>query len=112
VVKQPSPKLSQGLETAINALGANPARLALLAALHGDAEKTASELLEETGLPRATLKGHLAKLVEAGWVIADPPKTVPFSERRGHPARYSMDKARVAGELGVVWKALDLPYPQ
>ena len=54
------------------ALIGDPARAAMLQALTSGAALTASELATEAGVTKQTASGHLAKLVEGGFLAVEP----------------------------------------
>lgn len=96
------PQLPAGLERAISGLGGNAARIAVLGALVDQPGSTPGEVAETVGLSVNTVRKHLAQLLEAGMLESDPPATLPFSERSGQRARYSV----VAAELNKAYAEL------
>src|SRR5579859_5156596 len=55
----------------VGALLADPARAAMIIALCGELALPAGELAERAGISASTASIHLAKLVEAGWVVLE-----------------------------------------
>ncbi|MDR6692541.1 DNA-binding transcriptional ArsR family regulator [Microbacterium sp. 1154] len=96
------PQLPAGLERAISGLGGNAARIAVLSALVDHPRSTPGEVAEAVGLSVNTVRKHLGQLLEAGFLESDPPATLPFSERSGQRARYSV----VADELNKAYTEL------
>lgn len=98
-----APQLSAELERAISGLGGNAARIAVLSALADHPRSTPGEIADQTALSVNTVRKHLGQLLAGGLIESDPPATLPFSERSGQRARYSVvvDRLRAAYvELG------------
>lgn len=84
-----APALPPEAERAINVLGANAARLAILGYIVENPGSLVSEIAEGTDLAIGTVKNHLAALVALDALETDPAPSVPYAERRGRHTRYS-----------------------
>lgn len=85
-----APSLTPAVERAINVLGANAARLAVLAYIVAHPGSLVSEIAEGAGLAVGTVKTHVAALATSGVLSVDPAPSVPYAERRGRRARYTV----------------------
>lgn len=85
-----APSLPPAVEQAINVLGANAARLAVLAYVVAHPGSLVSEIAEGSGLAVGTVKTHVAALVASRVLSADPAPSVPYAERRGRRTRYTV----------------------
>ncbi|WP_424937783.1 MULTISPECIES: ArsR/SmtB family transcription factor [Bacteria] len=104
MAKYAATQLPARLEAAISALGGNAARIAVLSVLADHPRSTPGEVADLTSLSVNTVRKHLGQLLSAGLVESDPPATLPFSERSGQRARYSVVTSKLADayrELGV-----------
>ena len=99
--KYARPRMSARTERAISALGGNAARVAIIGALVEQPASTPGELAARTSLSVNTIRKHLGQLLTDGIVESDPPASLPFRERSGQRARYS-----------VVRQALDAAYAE
>jgi len=90
MTKYAKPRMSARTELAISALGGNAARVAILGALVEHPDSTPGDLARYTGLSVNTVRKHVAQLLSTGLVESDPPASLPFSERSGQRARYSV----------------------
>lgn len=102
--KYAQPLMPPRAELAISMLGGNAARVAILGALVAHPESTPGELAGLTGLSVNTVRKHLGQLLDAGVVESDPPASLPFSERSGQRARYSVLRPTLEAayaELGI-----------
>ncbi len=88
--KYARPRLPARTEHAISALGGNAARVAIIGALVAQPASTPGELATYTGLSVNTIRKHLGQLLVEGVVESDPPASLPFTERNGQRARYSV----------------------
>lgn len=95
MTKYAEPRLPTALEQAISALGGNAARIAVLSVLVDHPRSTPGEVADRAGLSVNTIRKHLAQLLASGLVESDPPATLPFSERNGQRARYSVVAAKL-----------------
>ena len=86
--KYAQPQLSPQTERAAAVFGVNAARVAVLSTICASPGLTSGQIAAQAGLPANTAREHLARLVEEGVVIADPPLTAPHSERRGQRPTY------------------------
>lgn len=103
MTKYAEPRLPSALEAAISALGGNAARIAVLGVLSDHPRSTPGEIADRSGLSVNTVRKHLEQLLASGLVESDPPATLPFSERNGKRARYSIVATKLVeayNELG------------
>lgn len=84
-----APSLTPAVERAIDVLGANAARLAVLAYVVEHPGCLVSEIADGAGLAVGTVKTHVATLVASAALSADPDPSVPYAERRGRRTRYT-----------------------
>lgn len=107
-----APSLSPEAESAINVLGANAARLAVLAFIVEHPACLVSEIAEGTDLAIGTVKTHVAALTTLGVLSPDPAPTVPYAERRGRRTRYTVDKQRLTHHYDQLGKTLGIVTPR
>ena len=93
MTKYAQPRMPARMDLVITALGGNAARIAILGALVQHPLSTPGDLAGHTGLSVNTIRKHLAVLLTAGLIESDPPSSLPFSERNGQRARYSVVRA-------------------
>ena len=112
MTKYAQPRMPARMDLVITALGGNAARIAILGALVQHPLSTPGDLAGHTGLSVNTIRKHLAVLLTAGLIESDPPSSLPFSERNGQRARYSvvrtvLDKAydELGAALGIRHRA-------
>lgn len=84
-----APSLAPAVERAINVLGANAARVAVLAYVVEHPGCLVSEVAEGAQLAIGTVKTHVATLAALGALSAEPAPSVPYAERRGRRTRYT-----------------------
>ncbi|MBS1673145.1 MAG: winged helix-turn-helix transcriptional regulator [Actinobacteria bacterium] len=84
-----APSLAPAVERAIDVLGANAARVAVLAYVVEHPGCLVSEIAEGSGLAVGTVKTHVATLAALGALSAEPAPSLPYSERRGRRTRYT-----------------------
>lgn len=101
-----APSLTPAVERAINVLGANAARLAVLAYIVENPGCLVSEIAEGTTLAIGTVKTHVAALTTLGALSPDPAPSVPYAERRGRRTRYTADTDRLAEHYRELGKLL------
>jgi len=85
------PANSDYAEDPINALG-NVMQATIIGFLRKNPGLTRAEIAEAIELPKMTIANGLEKLLDAGLIIADPPREVAV---RGQRIRYTVDDARV-----------------
>ena len=102
-----APLLSPEAERAINALGGNAARLAILGYVARNPGSLVSEIAEGTGLTISTVKVHRDALVERDLLRSDDPE-VPYAERRGRHTRYTAISENIAEQDRELGKLLGL----
>lgn len=112
MAKYAATQLPARLEDAISALGGNAARIAILGALADHPRSTPGEVAELTALSVNTVRKHLGQLIGTGLVESDPPATLPFSERSGQRARYSVVATELAAAYAELGVALRLRGPE
>lgn len=102
MTKYAQPRMPARMDLVITALGGNAARIAILGALVQHPLSTPGDLTR-ADLSVNTIRKHLAVLLTAGLIESDPPSSLPFSERNGQRARYSVVRAvldKAYDELG------------
>lgn len=102
------PVLSPEVERAINVLGANAARIAVLGFIVGHPGSLVSEIAEGTTLTVTTVKQHVSALTSAGILSPDPAASVPYAERRGRHTRYTARTDALATHYRDLGKLLGL----
>ncbi|MBT2497468.1 winged helix-turn-helix transcriptional regulator [Microbacterium sp. ISL-59] len=102
------PSLSPEAERAINVLGANAARLAVLSFISAHPKSLVSEITKGTGLTHSTVKQHVSSLTAAGVLNPDPDPSVPYADRRGRHTRYEANAERLAEDYLELGKLLGL----
>ena len=85
------PANSDYAEDPINALG-NVMQATIIGLLRKNPGLTRSEIAEAIELPKMTIANGLEKLLDAGLILADPPRDVAI---RGQRVRYTVDDAQV-----------------
>ena len=100
-----APTLTAAAELAINVLGGNAARLAILGFIVEHPGCLVSEIARGTDLAVGTVKGHISALTTTDVLDVDPDPTVPYADRRGRHTRYSVSASKLAKhyrELGTL----------
>ena len=101
-----SPPLPPEVDRAVQTLGINRARLAIIIALiHG--ATTMPEIADVTGITTMTVNRHLRELEEAGVVTASLPPSHPARRRASLTWTIGLDQ--VQEELGALAAALSPP---
>ena len=100
------PSLPEGLGEAIEALGGNAARVAVLSFLVEHPDSRVGEIAEATGLAGTTVKMHVSALLELGTIVVDPPLSIPYEDRRGQHARYALNAGRLRESYARLGSAL------
>jgi predicted transcriptional regulator len=85
------PANSDYAEDPINALG-NIMQATIIGHLRKHPGQTRAEIADALEIPKMTVANGLEKLLEAGLIIADPPRDVAI---RGQRVRYIVDDAQV-----------------
>ncbi|MBW8764535.1 MAG: winged helix-turn-helix transcriptional regulator [Microbacterium sp.] len=91
-----APALSPAAELAINVLGGNAARLAILGFIVEHPGCLVSEIAKGTDLAIGTVKGHISALTATDVLDMDPAPTVPYADRRGRHTRYTVSADKLA----------------
>lgn len=102
------PLLPPDVERAINVLGANAARVAVLWYIGEHPHSTVREIADGTELALGTVKNHVAALVALGALEADPAPTVPYALRRGMRTRYIVQQQQLADQYRKLGRLLGL----
>lgn len=102
------PSLAPEAERAINVLGANAARLAVLSFLGTHPRSLVSEITKGTGLTHSTVKQHVSSLAAAGILSPDPDPSIPYADRRGRHTRYEVNAEKLAEDYRELGKLLGL----
>lgn len=76
-------------------------RLALLDRLRRNGSMTGTDLMNATGLTRATVHGVCEDLIDLGWVVVVEPAAEPGPASKGRPARVYEFNARGGVVLGI-----------
>ena len=76
-------------------------RLAILDRMRKNGSMTGTDLMNATGLTRATVHGVCDDLIELGWVVEVDAKPEPGSVQMGRPARVYEFNARAGVVLGI-----------
>jgi len=76
-------------------------RLAILDRMRKNGSMTGTDLMNATGLTRATVHGVCDDLIELGWVVEVDAKPEPGSVQMGRPARVYEFNARARVVLGI-----------
>lgn len=76
-------------------------RLAILDRMRKNGSMTGTDLMNATGLTRATVHGVCDDLIELGWVVEVDAKLEPGSIQKGRPARVYEFNARAGVVLGI-----------
>lgn len=105
-----APTLAPAAARAINVLGANAARLAILAYIVENPGCLVSEIAEGTTLAVGTVKTHVTALTALGALSPDPAPSVPYAERRGRHTRYTADTERLADQHRELGKLLHVDH--
>ena len=100
-----APSLSPAVERAIDVLGGNAARLAVLGFIVEHPGCIVSEIAEGTDLAVGTVKTHVSALTSLGVLEPDPAPTVPYELRRG---RYSVSSTQLTEHYRQLGKLLGL----
>lgn len=103
-----APSLTPAVELAINVLGANAARLAILGFIVEHPGCLVSEIADGTDLAIGTVKGHISALTTLGVLDMDPAPTVPYADRRGRRTRYTVSTDQLATHYRELGKLLGL----
>lgn len=103
-----APSLSPAVELAINVLGGNAARIAVLGFIVEHPGCLVSEIAEGTDLAIGTTKRHLSELTATGVLDMDPAPTVPYADRRGRRTRYTVSTEQLATHYRELGKLLGL----
>lgn len=102
------PALPPEMVRAIDVLGGNAARLAVLGFIVEHAGCIVSEIAEGTDLAVGTVKTHVSALTALGVLEPDPAPTVPYDLRRGRRTRYSVSHAQLTEHYRQLGKLLGL----
>lgn len=102
------PLLPPDVERAINVLGANAARVAVLGYIVEHPHSTVREIADGTELALGTVKNHVATLVALGALEADPAPSVPYALRRGMRTRYLAQRQQLAEQYQRLGRLLKL----
>lgn len=103
-----APSLSPAVERAIDVLGGNAARLAVLGFIVEHPGCIVSEIAEGTDLAVGTVKTHVSALTALGVLEPDPAPTVPYELRRGRRTRYSVSNTQLTEHYRQLGKLLGL----
>ncbi|MDF2916129.1 MAG: hypothetical protein K0S70_346 [Microbacterium sp.] len=106
-----APSLTPEVERAINVLGANAARIAVLAYIVENPGSLVSEIAEGTDLAVGTVKTHVSALTTLGALSADPDPSVPYAERRGRRTRYTAHAEQLAQHYRQLGNLLRIDHP-
>ncbi|MDL9978625.1 helix-turn-helix domain-containing protein [Microbacterium sp. ASV49] len=85
------PANSEYAEDPIKALG-NIMQASIIGYLRKNPGRTRAEIADDLEIPKMTVANGLEKLLDAGLIIADPPRDVAV---RGQRVRYIVDDKRV-----------------
>lgn len=102
------PLLPPVAEQAINVLGGNAARIAILSYIVEHPGCIVSEIAEGTRLAVGTVKTHVSALATLGALEPDPSPTVPYADRRGRRTRYSVRTEQLSEHYRQLGKMLGL----
>lgn len=105
-----APTLTPATERAINVLGANAARLAVLSYIVENPGCLVSEIAEGTTLAVGTVKTHVTALTALGALSPDPAPSVPYAERRGRRTRYTVATESLAENYRQLGKLLHVDH--
>lgn len=103
-----APSLSPAVERAIDVIGGNAARLAVLGYVVENPGSIVSEIAEGTDLAVGTVKTHVSALTALGALEPDPAPSVPYELRRGRRTRYSASSVQLAEHYLQLGKLLGL----
>lgn len=103
-----APTLTPAAELAINVLGGNAARLAILGFIVEHAGCLVSEIAKGTNLAIGTVKGHISALAATDVLEIVPAPTVPYADRRGRHTRYSVSASKLATHYRELGKLLGI----
>lgn len=102
------PALPPEMVRAIDVLGGNAARLAVLGFIVEHPGCIVSEIAEGTDLAVGTVKTHVSALTALGVLEPDPAPTVPYDLRRGRRTRYSASHTQLIEHYRQLGKLLGL----